>query len=171
MYEIHSIKKVYYAPELLQITQLSFLGISSTLRGRYPENFTAVLLKSRPSIQILFCATETMTRGLLRISKGENVDEDGVEDVTSGEANYTLEDCNNAPRDLISKCIHGIFRRFSTTRMEATPRGQEARQFLTFFVTSLFNPMLQTPASLVQMSSWTTLVPCFEEDIIYALQV
>lgn len=76
-----------------------------------------------------------------------------------------------APHDLICKVLSGVIKRLTTTRVVATPSGREARQFLTFFVTSMFNPMLQTPPPLVNMMSWTTLVPVYSEDVVYAIRV
>lgn len=78
---------------------------------------------------------------------------------------------SRAPHDLLCKVISGVVKRLTTTRVVATPSGREARQFLTFFVTSMFNPMLQTPPPLVNMMSWTTLVPVYSEDVIYAIRV
>lgn len=111
----------------------------------------------------------TLQPGLQRLVKGGDQSRNGY--VVISEAEDMFADDDLAPRELMVKFINGLIRRMSTTRMAATPRGREARQFLTFFVTSLFNPMLQTPPPLVQMSSWTTLVPVYQEDIIYALEV
>ncbi len=40
---------------------------------------------------------------------------------------------------------------------------------LSFFMGSLKNPTLEQPPSVVDMLSWNTLTPHYEEDVIYAL--
>ena len=77
---------------------------------------------------------------------------------------------SRVPTSTYLKIINGFVKRLTTPRIVATPSGREARQFLTFFTTSLFNPQLQQPPSLVTMMSWTTLVPVYAEDIIYAME-
>ena len=77
---------------------------------------------------------------------------------------------DRVPTSTLLKIINGLVKRLTTPRIVATPSGREARQFLTFFVTSLFNPQLLQPPSLVNMMSWTTLVPVFMEDVIYAME-
>lgn len=74
------------------------------------------------------------------------------------------------PTSTLLKIINGLVKRLTTPRIIAQPSGREARQFLTFFVTSLFNPQLFQPPSLVTMMSWTTLVPVYQEDVIYAME-
>lgn len=75
------------------------------------------------------------------------------------------------PKETLHKIIDALLKRLTTKSTDATPIAREARQFLTFFVTSLFNPQFPTPPSLTKMMSWTTLVPVYQEDIIYAIQV
>ena len=55
------------------------------------------------------------------------------------------------------------------TEQQAQPKNPEARRLLRFFMASLFNPQMKSPAPLHQMMSMTTLVPHYAEDVIYAL--
>ncbi|CAD7698647.1 unnamed protein product [Ostreobium quekettii] len=107
---------------------------------------------------------------LQRIVKDRNDNGEGEYQVAIDEVEDVFVNDQLAPRSLMVKFINGLLRRMNTTRVAASPSGREARQFLTFFVTSLFNPMLRAPPPLVQMLSWTTLVPVFEEDVVYAIE-
>ncbi|CAD7698034.1 unnamed protein product [Ostreobium quekettii] len=106
--------------------------------------------------------------GLQRIAM--DTEGDAAVDRALDEVENEFAQDDYAPKSLMVKFVNGLVRRMNTTRVAASPSGHEARQYLTFFVTSLFNPMLRSPPPLVQMLSWTTLVPIYEEDIIYAME-
>eukprot|EP00210_Caulerpa_lentillifera_P005023 g4797.t1 len=108
-----------------------------------------------------------LERTLAVLSRDETASNFEYSDQEEGEARGGG---SRAPQDLLLKLIHGLTKRVTTPRIVATPSGREARQFLTFFVTSLFNPQLSQPPSLVHMMSWTTMVPVYQEDVIYALE-
>lgn len=57
----------------------------------------------------------------------------------------------------------------SLTETEAQPRSEEACRAIRFFMSSLFNPHLATPRPVELMRSLTTLVPHYEEDVLYPL--
>ena len=80
---------------------------------------------------------------------------------------------NEAPattaRSNIQKVVEQLHKMLNTSAKGAQPRGDEAQRILSFFMSSLKNPTMETPPAVDDMLSWNVLTPHYEEDVLYAL--
>lgn len=80
------------------------------------------------------------------------------------------QDENYVSVEHVRRMIEILTAALTLSRRETAPSVKECKQFLSAWCSSLYNPQLVTPPTVHHTLSFSTLVPIYEEDVVYGIE-